>query len=347
MTLAASTAGAVRVAPYDDALEEAHARFALRMWPTKRRRREPVYTRWKFRGPERGEVPGLLLAVLDGEVVGQTGLLPVDVAIDDARARGQWVCDLMVDAALRGHGVAARLYESAMARGMVTLGSNASPSAVVSMQRAGFRMLTGPQIAVLPLEASHVLSWKVPAPLRALVPLASAAARPFLRRRAERLIRNGERAGRVERVTWKEVAPLVAARQARMATPRIVHDEDFLRWRCSGLAGYVEPLTALRANDGSYAIVGTGAPYFYLFEWGAESDAGFAAVFGAAIRLALEVGALTMETLAEEEVQAVRLRRLGFLLLRRPVSILWHSVAHAPPVDARMAYSLFDSDGNL
>ncbi len=258
-----SDSGKITIAPYDERSCEAHVRFATKMWPSKRRRREDRYNRWKFRGPNRGAVDGLLLALSGSEVVGQLGLIPASVSIDGERFGCQWACDLMVDSSLRRRGIASLLFDAALARGIVTLGSNPSAAADVTMRRIGFASLEGPAMAVFPLDPAHILSWKIPSRLSVVIPAVSAAVRPVFWWRGRRLLRHRpDGKGAVEKGSWREVAGLVAKQQARQAEPFIVHDEEFLAWRCNGLPGFAEPLDALRTEDGSYGIVGSAAAVF-------------------------------------------------------------------------------------
>jgi GNAT superfamily N-acetyltransferase len=330
-TIPDPSGGPVTVRPYDESLYEAHARFAARMWPNKRRRREWRYNRWKFRGGERGPVDGLLLAVSGGEVIGQIGLIPVIVDIGGERVRCQWVCDLMVESAYRGKGIASLIFDTARARGMVTLGSNPSPAADVSMRRIGFRRLEGPRIAVLPLDASHVLGWRIPARLawmtRSLAPIANLV---FRWRSRQHLVE-------------KEIAQA----QSAFAEPFIVHDGEFLRWRSEGLDGYSAPLGALKTPAGSHAIIGLATPYFNAYDWAAASWEEFLLLFSGIHARAARSGAKTIQAYAQNTQEEEWLRRAGFVLLRRPYFILCDPPERFFPRFDRMRYSVFDSDGNL
>jgi hypothetical protein len=349
MSIAPGVADAqLEITPFDDRLVAAHARFAARMWPSKRRRADERFNRWKFRGPATGPVSGLLLAVADGEVVGQLGLIPVILSIDGTRFECQWVCDVMVDAAERRRRIATRLLESAMARGMVTLGSNPSRAADFTMQRVGFESFLGPRMSVLPLDPAHVISWKIPRSLHALAPLLGRVIAPFLSYRARALDESASAAGgRAERVEWREVVSRVRRHQETLDGPYVVHDEDFLRWRCSGLDGFVSPLSALRTGAGSYAIVGVGLPNFYALDWAADSSEDFLRLFAGVRTMALEAGAKSVQAYADTDAQLRWLRRNGFLTMRRPCQILCHPGETFRPRHTRMNYSIFDSDGNL
>ena len=339
---------AIEIVPYSEAVADAHVRFAERMWPMKRRRREDLYNRWKFRGPKSGSVDGLLVAVSAGDVLGQLGLIPADLDVGGTRMRCQWACDLMVDTSRRRRGIGSLLFEAAMTRGIVTLGSNPSAAADATMQRIGFRPVTGPAIAVFPLDPTHALSWKLPAKLAALgTPLATLIS-PALRWRGRRMLGDAAPSEReVTHGTWNDVAPLVQARQRRSPRPHIVHDDRFLAWRCDGLPGFVEALSTIRGGGVGYAIVGAGSPYYYVYDWGADSWDEFISVFAAVARAAIDARAMTIQVYAAADEDREWLRRAGFLFLRQRCQILCHPPERLLPAHSEMDYSIFDSDGNL
>ena len=107
---------------------------------------------------------GFLLAVIDGRVVGQLGVIPVRLRVGDSETPAQWACDLMVEPALRRKGTGSLLFAAAMARDCVTLGSDPSPAADVTMARMGFQPLSSAWKMFLPLDWSHVLKSEVASP---------------------------------------------------------------------------------------------------------------------------------------------------------------------------------------
>jgi hypothetical protein len=314
------------------------------MWPTKRRRREERYLRWKFRGPPDGPVPGLLLAVSGDEVLGQLGLIPAEIMVAGERLSCQWACDLMVDSSLRRRGVGSALFREALGRGVVTIGSNPSAAADVTMRRSGFVTLTGPSIAVFPLDPTHITRWRVPAGAARVV---GTALRPFFRWRGRALHAKADALPPVAQGDWRSVADRVQAAQSRQPGPFIVHDQTFLAWRCAGLSGFSEPLLALRTATETYAIVGPANPYFYVYDWHASSWHEFLALFNEIRRLAAVAHAMTIEAYAQGEEERGWLRAAGFLMLRTPCGILWHPASRLPVALERIRYSIFDSDGNL
>ncbi|WP_010663968.1 GNAT family N-acetyltransferase [Marinilabilia salmonicolor] len=129
----------VEIVNYSPEYEKVHYEFASVMFGTRRKRRNPDYIYWKFRGRKGTEMPSFKLAILNGEVVGQLGLIPCKLLVDNEIIEAQWACDLMVHKNCRGKGIAAKLYENAHVQKILTLGSDPSPAAEISMLRNGYK----------------------------------------------------------------------------------------------------------------------------------------------------------------------------------------------------------------
>jgi len=332
------------VVRYSEATREAHQEFAGRMW-RKRRRREDRYIRWKFRGPESGEVEGLLLAVQDGQVLGQLGLLPATLQVGVGIYPCQWACDLMVSPAHRRRGIASLLLARAMARSCITLGSNPSPGADRTMAAIGFQALEGPRVMVLPLDPSHVLGWKTPQLLAVAIPVLASLARPLVRVRASQLTRaTGPQPAALCR--WQEVAGRIEERERKIEAPHIVHDRSFLEWRCTGLSGFSAELLGLRAGSG-WAVVGPADRYFYVYDWWAQDHDDYLSLFRAVYRMAQERRNQTVMALAPDATAESWLDAAGFLRMRRPVKVVHYPAAPLARAQSGFHYCVYDSDGNL
>lgn len=339
-------ARATQVVPYSEVHREAHEQFADRMWPGRRRRRDDRYLRWKFRGPSTGPVEGLLIAVRDGRVIGQLGLIPVDVRVPSGSYPCRWACDLMVDPAARRQGVSTRLFSAAIAGGRITFGSNPTAGSHATMNKLGFGELRGPRIMVLPLNLEQMLQWKMPPALNRLIPLAAWLARPIVWIRFSSLARP-VRQPVVHECAWQEVVAPIAERQRALDTPHIVHDREFLQWRCGGLPGFEKPPQALRTDAGGYAIVRAANPLFAVFEWGARDRAEFVALFHRIYKMARQAGTMTIEAFAQDEREEEWLQEVGFLGLRHRYELRCYSPEPLFAAGERFHYCLYDSDGYL
>lgn len=130
----------IEIKYYTPDLEQKHIDFASKYW-TKSRRKTPEYIYWKFRGSQGKELKSFILAIENEKVIGQLGIIPVDLKVDGEIYSSQWACDLMVEKEYRGKGVAKLLYDFAHQQKQITLGSDPSPAASKSMQAAGYKSI--------------------------------------------------------------------------------------------------------------------------------------------------------------------------------------------------------------
>lgn len=332
----------LEIVPYSEKFAEVHSAFASKMWPSKKRRREEKYLRWKFRGPAKGEISGLLLAVFNNVVVGQIGLIPVMVQIANQSFPAQWICDYMVDQSL-GSGTGFFLLKAAMARSVISLGSNPSPSAFGTLIRAGFSIIQGPTAMVLPLNLKQVLSWKIKTSW--LVSFLSQIGRPILSLRSISIAKYYGNI-KVERSSWRDIVPLIQKRQAMITKPYTIHDAEFLEWNCSGFEGLSPERKAVRTASGSYGLYQATPTYFYVYEWYACNKSEMIALFHELYAIARSAGSQTIKVFCQDENEEKWLRGVGFLKMRRKVQILFY-----PPdqfmKETGFVYSINDSDGNI
>lgn len=320
--------------------------FATRVWPAKRRRRDEHYIRWKLRAPEHGPINNLLLGVVDGKVVGQLGQIPASVRIGNDVYPCQWLCDLMVDSSMRRKRIGSLLLATAMARDVVTLVCNPTHLANLSMLRVGFQPLTGPRYMMLPIRLSLVLSWKLPESLKSIIPLASRLGQPVATVRCRAITKANRK---VEAIScgWKDVVPLIEAKQASIADPRVVHDLDFLKWRCSGLSGFSPELEALRTESGSYALVGAAPPYFDVYDWSADDPDEFSAIFHGIYELAKKAKTEIVRSLAQDDREEAWLKHAGFIPTRSRSHLLCYPPDKLVPTYQNFHHTMLDSDESI
>lgn len=334
------------VVPYSEAYAAAHTAFASRMW-TKRRRREPVYQRWLFRGPPEGPVPGLLLAVLQGEVVGQTGLVPVRARVGGREWPAQWVCQLMVDERVRGIGIGAMLLvAAAVERQVLTLASNPSPLAESLLVSFGFQRVRGPGQMLLPIRPRHLASWLLTGAWSRLLPLASALASPVVALRNRKLWM-AKRGADFSLCRWQELTEAIAQSESALVEPHIVHDSDFLAWRCSALPGFCMELSGVRSRLGGWAVVGNASPFCYVHDWRASDAADTLCLVRGIYDYARSIKACTVKINVIDSSQQKMLSGLGFIARRHPNEIFAFPKFETSDSAGFFRYTLYDSDENL
>ncbi len=150
----------VHIENYAPQYAESHYEFATKMFGARRKRRNSDYLYWKFSGQEGKEIENLKLAVINDNVVGQLGLIPCRINIDGKVVDSQWACDLMVDPDYRGKGIAVQLYNAAHKQKVITLGSDPSPAAEISMIRAGYKKLQSSNKQFIPINLGLPLRMK-------------------------------------------------------------------------------------------------------------------------------------------------------------------------------------------
>lgn len=329
--------------PYSDQWVESHKAFAAKMWPNKLRRRDEAYNRWKFRGPLHGDVPGFLLAVLDGKVVGQLGLIPVKIWVDGREVNAQWACDLMVDNTIRQKGIGSLLLAVGMERNIITLGSNPSELADLSMTKLGFKSLQGPSSMILPLELSHFFEMVFKGKSKLLSSFFSLIFQPVWNLRLKLLIRPGN--NQVLEGGCDEVIPFVKAYQSTIDKPHIIHDDAFLKWRTSVVIPANIQFYFTKA--GSYAICEPTSSNFYIYDWHIKVQGDGKAIFGRILELAMQAKSKMILAYANSNQERKLLRQRGFLKMRTPVKVIYYPPEVISEKINSFHYCIYDSDGNL
>ncbi|PRY97386.1 acetyltransferase (GNAT) family protein [Marinilabilia salmonicolor] len=245
----------IQIVNYSPKYEEAHFKFASLMFGPRRKRRNSDYIYWKFRGVEGVEMPSLKLAVSDGEVVGQLGVIPCKVRLGHEIIDAQWACDLMVRKNYRGKGIAAGLYENAHAQKILTIGSNPSPSAEKSMLRNRYNRIPGPQKYFIPYHLGTPLRMK-----GINVNLLNRTRNPFLS-----LFQKKDAASFFAEldVTVEQMNNVFGYDNLSEASSVFV-DKDFLQWRYLGFKDYYPGIKLYKMKEAETYFSGyfMGGTYF-------------------------------------------------------------------------------------
>lgn len=333
----------IEVVEYDERWAEGQTAFARRNWPGKVRRGHPDYLRWQYRGPARGAVPGLLLAVQGDVVIGQLGMIPGTIHDGVAERSIQWIGNLMVDPDHRREGVGSAIFDRALARPVTTVGTDPSPSAASTMAALGFARADASDLMVLTLDPGVVVTTRYPELSRLRRPL-SALGRPAMAVVSRRLRRR--QLDTVAQVcSWRDVVDDVQRIESEDPMPRSLHDEAFLRWRASGFPPWVRACDAVRTPAGSFAIVERADPRLLVLHWHAVDDDDGWALMARVAYIASSYGSAYVQAMANGSQQRRVLNDLGFRARRTPTDLWWY------PGDAIDRRSLvvqgYDTDQNL
>jgi len=228
----------IQIKSYSPEFEEAHIKFASKYW-TKGRRKNPEFIYWKFRGKPNAELPSFILAIDNDEVVGQLGIIPCIISIEDKIYDAQWACDLMVDEDYRGKNIAKQLYDYAHNSKSITLGSNPSVAASKSMRRNGYKSLKSSWKFIFPIKIGEITKLK-----GYTIKLLNKIGHPLL------LFKHFFKNDFYKISEDQYVCNYRMKRKHNQAY--VVHDENFVKWRYHSFKHYYKEVSMYSNSYGSY-----------------------------------------------------------------------------------------------
>jgi hypothetical protein len=235
------------------------------------------------------------------------------------------------------------LFAVAMNRGLVTLGSEPSPLADITMSRMGFKPLVGPHKMVLPLDVRGVIGWVLKDRLKPLTTFLSKAVQPLNDLKIKRLSNKPIKGIRL--ADWQTVAPLVARYQATIKQPHILHDESYLAWRYS--VPFKADITTMISTQGGYAICEATPQNYYVYDWHAAHRQEAVSIFTSILQQAQQSGCKHILAYANHEKERKQLIHCGFFQMRTPIKVIYHTAEPILNHSDSFHYCIYDSDGNL
>lgn len=318
--------------------------FCLKVWPSKRRRRVEIYNRWKFRGPAKGNVDGLLLAISENKVVGQLGLIPVKIKYGTEIYDAQWSCDFMVDPDFRNSGIGSKLFAEAKSRDMITLGHHPTPFSEKVLRKSGLRPIPSGRIMVFPVKAEYILEWVIPKKFNFLIPIAKTVVQPYFSLKINKMLKEEST---FEICKWEEVTDLIKQRQDENSDPQILHDKEFLKWRADGLEKFSPVISAAKSGNGSYALHSPFSPNYDVYEWQCKKPEDIRGLLALITNLTLENKSQFMRVMANDEKEEKRLKEFGFVRSRNIESVFQYSKNNLLSKAEKFYFTLYDTDFNL
>lgn len=138
--------GDVRIRKIDAAEEERARRFFASRYPERRReeafRKRGERWRWQYFNHPCGE-PGILVAELNGNIVGIIGTNAVRIRTPRGVVKAVWAGDLLIDPAIRGKGIGKKLVDAWKESGAVAVGKGFGPIAYSLYVNRGFKGIWG------------------------------------------------------------------------------------------------------------------------------------------------------------------------------------------------------------
>jgi GNAT superfamily N-acetyltransferase len=332
----------IEIKPYGPANEELHKQFALKHW-TKRKRITPEYIYWKFRGVPGKELLSFILAIEEGQVIGQLGLVPCIVDISGKKVDAQWACDLMVDHDYRGKGIAKMLYEYACLIKPLTLGSDASPAATISMKRAGFISLIGPWKFFFPLWLGEITKLKGYNSV-----ILSRIRNPFIYLfQAWRFLRKGKQKFRQKSISsYIDFVNKVSSEKKL----KVFHDYSFTHWRYPAFKDYYKGVQMYADSSSSFFSFYTDKELLIVTEWSGKTRKAYLDIWSEILFLACCTRVLRIKILANSALETATLSFSGCLKFRTRTDIIYYTTEkelHDQLKNEYFYYTYLDSDENI
>lgn len=326
----------LEIKPYSPEFEEAHIKFASKYW-TKGRRKNPEYIYWKFRGKQKKNLPSFLLAVVNGNVVGQLGLIPCKVQIEEAVYEGQWACDLMVDTAYRGKNIAKALYDHAHKSVSITLGSDPSPAASKSMKRYGYKSMKGPWKFIFPLKIGEVTKLK-----GFNIKVLNFITNPFVF--FIKYLLNSD-----FKVISHEEYLIINHNKFVKKTAYIAQDNDFVNWRYKSFKHYYHEINTFSNSKGSCFSGFYNNSIYYITEFKVDSLIDFFKIIAYLLSVNRDKPLLRIKFFSNYDFISRWLILFGFIKFRTQTEIIFFTEQMiSDKLDGScFYYTLLNSDENI
>lgn len=333
----------IDIVHYSPEYEEAHYQFASKYW-NKRKRTTSEYLYWKFRGKQKEKLNSFILAIENGKVIGQLGLVPCSIIVDNEKLRAQWACELLVDTDYRGKNVAKTLYQYAYTLNPVTLGSDPSPAASISMERAGFISLKGPYKFMFPMYIGEITKLKgLNLKLLELLP------NPFLLILwLWRLIRGNNRFQKLNIDEYKESSEFLSAQNDEII--RVVHDESFADWRFNSFKDYYHGIEVYTGKNSSKFLLYRSPSLYLVTDYSAYKTSSLLDILSKVVLEAKKDNVMGIKLMANTNREIYLLSVLGFIRFRAKTNIIFYTSdadLKQKMSDKYFRYTFMDSDENI
>ncbi|MBX2955228.1 MAG: hypothetical protein KF846_03665 [Cyclobacteriaceae bacterium] len=323
-----------------------HSDFVNKAWPTSASRKDPNYLAWKFRSNSTTEIKNLLLAIHNDTVVGQLGLIPVQINTGKVITDAKWGCNFKVLHTYEGGGYGALLDIQSLGLSDVILGASPTPQSEELKIRLNFKKMEGPFKMVYPLRFLPFVEMKLhglPLFLKKIIAgIAGLAFRIWFF-----LNHINFNHTPVENGTYKDVIEQIQKHRSALKIPHIVHDKSFLDWRCGQVNSYRTETLSLYTSDGSFILYYPSKSYCYLYEYFFKSNGAMKSLLKEVSKIAAEKKCTGLYTYVNYDELKWQLRKFGFFAFREKVVVYGYTNNPAVTFGDKFHLDAYDSDGNI
>ncbi|MEO8210715.1 MAG: hypothetical protein ABI840_09135, partial [bacterium] len=219
-----------------------------------------------------------------------------------------------------------------------------SPSANGLMQSMGFKPMLCAQSMVFPIDAEHILKWVTPEKFNFFIPLLKKIVQPYFSYKINKFKKT---MNDFEICQWENIVELIRQNQNENVNPQVLHDEEFLKWRATGMEKFSPRISAAKSKTGSYALHSPFHPYYNVYDWKCKNFDDVKSMIALMIQLALENNSQTIQIIANNEKEEEWLRKLGFIRSRNRERIIQYSKNNLLDKAEKFYFTLYDTDLNL
>ncbi|MCD6062771.1 MAG: hypothetical protein K0R82_682 [Flavipsychrobacter sp.] len=322
---------------------EVHRNFVARNWPNAVTRSNYEYNKWKYGTRANGSV-NLLLCKKDRQIIGQIGYIPARLNINGKGHHCVWGCNFKVDDDYKELGIGAALELYAADVFPVILGNTPSADSMKYKKSIGYKFLEGPRVMMYPVKADHLLQLKGRKLPLVVLQVASAVANPVLA--AYNTLRLPAQSDEWTPANEARVAERIAVKQNQIAVPFILHDEQFLQWRCNLPAGLREKarLFVYSGDELSYVICSVSGKLLNVYDF-SFADRSALRSFIKQVSSIEDISTIRIQANSSEE--ETLLRRSGFIAFRNKAVITAYSREKLFERFDKMHVDGFDGDIDL
>jgi len=323
-----------------------HSDFVSVAWPTSISRKDPNYLAWKFRSDSPTEIKNILIAIHNDAVVGQLGLIPVQINTGGKVTDAKWGCNFKVLNTFEGAGYGALLDIQSLRLSDVILGASPTPQSEELKIRLNFKRMEGPFKMAYPIRFLPFVDMKLhglPLFLRKMI--AGIAGLAFRFWFSFNHINFNDT--HVENGTYRDVIEQIQNYRSTINIPHIVHDQSFLDWRCGHVNPYRTETLSLFTSDGSFILYYPSKSYCYLYEYFFKSTGAMKSLLKKVSSIAAEKNCTGVYAYVNYNEQKQQLSKFGFITFREKIVVYGHSNNPAITFGDKFHLDAYDSDGNI